>query len=131
MKPIPNKININCEKKKKNKAKNKNRKVKSMVNIKYLKDTSYDLFDEIFCDFIFKNIEGKKVVINSYQDFYNFQLQLNSKYNPDINFFDYKNNLNIDILKEIPYKATKLRTLEGEEENGSITISPNGHFVRT
>ena len=39
--------NINDETKKKE-LKNKNIKVKSLVNIKYLKDTSYDLFNEIF-----------------------------------------------------------------------------------
>ena len=56
-------------------------------------------------------------------------MQLNSKYIPDINYFNYKNELNIDIIKEIPYKATRLRTIE--REDGAIIISPNGHFVRT
>ena len=124
-----NEINNNCKKKKKKEAKNKKIRVKSMINIKNLNDTSYDLFDEIFYDLTFKDTEGKKVSFNCYKDFYKFQLKLNSKYKPDINFFDYKNELNIDILKEIPYKATRLRTIE--KEDGTISISPNGHFVRT
>ena len=104
-------------------------KAKSMINIKYFKDISYFLFNEIFSDMEFTNIENEKIKINDYEDFYNFQKKLNSYYKSYIKFFDYKNKLNVNIVKEIPYKATRLRELH--EENGAITISPNGHFVRT
>ena len=113
----------------KSKSFDNNPKRKSNKTIKYLKDTSYDLFNEIFNGMEFEDISKEKIKINDYQDFYNFQLRLNSKYNPDIKFFDYKNKLNINILKEIPYKATRLRTIFKEEEG--VNISPNGHFVRT
>ena len=104
-------------------------KAKSMINIKYFKDISYFLFNEIFSDMEFTNIENEKIKINDYEDFYNFQKKLNSYYKSYIKFFDYKNKLNVNIVKEIPYKATRLRELH--EENGAITISPNGHFVRS
>ena len=107
-----------------NKAKNK-----SVTNIKYFRDTSYYLFNEIFSDMEFVNMQGEKIKINDYNDFYNFQLNLNANYKSFIKFFDYKNKLNVNIVKEIPYKATRLRKLH--EEDGAITISPNGHFVRT
>ena len=108
---------------------NKNAKIKSMANIKYLKDSSYDLFNEIFNQMKFDDIDGTEIKIDDYKDFYDFQMRLNSHYNPDIKFFDYKNKINVNILKEIPYKASRLKKLG--EENGAITISPNGHFVRT
>ena len=104
-------------------------KTKSMTNIKYFRDTSYYLFNEIFSDMEFVNMQGEKIKINDYNDFYNFQLNLNANYKSCIKFFDYKNKLNVNIVKEIPYKATRLRKLY--EEDGAITISPNGHFVRT
>ena len=103
--------------------------IKSKRNIKYLRDTSYDLFNEIFTEMEFENLEGEKVQINDYQDFHNFQLELNSKYNADIKFFDYKNRLNVNTIKEIPYKATRLRAIS--QEDNSLIISPNGHFVQT
>ena len=102
---------------------------KSMTNIKYFKDNSYYLFNEIFSDMEFVNMQEEKIKINDYNDFYNFQLNLNDNYKSCIKFFDYKNKLNVNIVKEIPYKATRLRKLY--EEDGAITISPNGHFVRT
>ena len=108
---------------------NNDSETKSKTNIKYLKDTSYDLFNEIFSDMEFENLEGEKIQISDYQDFYNFQLDLNSKYNVDIKFFDYKKELNSNIIKEIPYKETRLRALS--EEDNSLIISPNGHFVQT
>ena len=77
----------------------------------------------------FENLEGEKVQINDYQDFHNFQLALNSKYNADIKFFDYKNRLNVNIIKEITYKATRLRAISQNDD--SLIISPNGHFVQT
>ena len=52
----------------------------------------------------FENLEGEKVQINDYQDFHNFQLALNSKYNADIKFFDYKNRLNVNIINVIHIK---------------------------
>ena len=104
-------------------------KTKSMTNIKYFRDTSYYLFNEIFSDMEFVNMQGEKIKINDYNDFYNFQLNLNANYKSFIKFFDYKNKLSVNIVKEIPYKATRLRKLH--EEDGAITISPNGHFVRT
>ena len=103
--------------------------IKSKINIKFLRDTSYDLFNEIFTDMEFENLEGEKVQINDYQDFHNFQLALNSKYNADIKFFDYKNGLDLNIIKEIPYKATRLRAISQKDD--SLIISPNGHFVQT
>ena len=104
-------------------------KIKSLTNIKYLRDNSYDLFNEIFSSMEFENIQNEKIKINDYNDFYNFQLNLNANYKPSIKFFDYENKLNVNIVKEIPYKSTKLRKLH--EEDGAIIISPNGHFVRT
>ena len=103
-------------------------KIKTMTNIKYFKDISYYLFDEIFSNMEFENLKGEKVKINDYEDFYNFQKNLNSNYNTNIKFFDYKNKMCVNVLKEIPYKATKLRKMF--EEDGALTISPNGHFVR-
>ena len=104
-------------------------KIKSLTNIKYLRDNSYDLFNEIFSSMEFENLQNEKIKINDYNDFYNFQLNLNANYKPSIKFFDYENKLNVNIVKEIPYKSTKLRKLH--EEDGAIIISPNGHFVRT
>ena len=104
-------------------------KIKPLTNIKYLRDNSYDLFNEIFSSMEFENIQNEKIKINDYNDFYNFQLNLNANYKPSIKFFDYENKLNVNIVKEIPYKSTKLRKLH--EEDGAIIISPNGHFVRT
>ena len=103
--------------------------IKSKINIKYLKDTSYDLFNEIFTDMEFENLLGEKIQINDYQDFHNFQIELNSKYYANIKFFDYKNKLNVNIIKEIPYKTTRLRAIS--QEDNSLIISPNGHFVQT
>ena len=105
-----------------------NEKIKTMTSIKYYKDISYSLFDEIFSNMEFENLEGEKVKINDYEDFANFQKNLNSNYNTNIKFFDYNNKINVNILKEIPYKATKLRKMV--EEDGALIISPNGHFVR-
>ena len=99
------------------------------IYTKYLKDTSYDLFNEIFKGMEFEDISGEKVKLNDYQEFYDFQIRLSSKYNPDIPFFDYEKKASVNILKEIPYKATRLRTLFGEEDG--VNISPNGNFVRT
>ena len=101
----------------------------SVAKIKYLKDTSYDLFNEIFSEMEFENMNKEIIKIYDYEDFYDFQIQLNSNYNPDIGFFDYENRINVNILKQIPYKATKLKVLG--KENGAITVSPNGHFVST
>ena len=103
--------------------------IKSKINIKYLRDTSYDLFNEIFTDMEFENLKGEKIQINDYQDFHNFQLALNSKYNANINCFNYKNGLDLNIIKEIPYKATRLRAISQKDD--SLIISPNGHFVQT
>ena len=112
-----------------NSKNNKNLNNQAKTNIKYLKDTSYDLFNEIFSEMEFENMDGEKVKLDGFEDFYDFQKQLNANYNPDINFFDYKNRINVNILKQIPYKATKLKVLG--EKTGAIDISPNGHFVRT
>ncbi len=91
-------------------------KIKSFTNIKYLEDISYDLFNQIFSNMEFNNISGEKVPINDYSDFYNYQINLNSNYN--------NNNIN-----DIQYKPTQLKKLN--EEDNTITISPNNHFVRT
>ena len=104
-------------------------KTKPFTTIKYFRDTSYDLFDEIFSDMEFENMQNEKIKINDYNDFYIFQLNVNANYKPSIKFFDYENKLNVNIVKEIPYKSTRLRKLH--EDVGAITISPNGHFVRT
>ena len=66
-------------------------KTKSMINIKYFKDNSYYLFNEIFSDMEFVNMQEEKIKINDYNDFYNFQLNLNANYKSCIKFFDYKN----------------------------------------
>ena len=110
-------------------AKNHTGKRKFFAKMRYFKDNSHDLFNEIFSDMEFENILEEKVQINDYQEFHNFQTKLNSFYNPDIKTFNYGKKSNTNILKEIPYKATKLRNLFGQEEN--IYISPNGHFFRT
>ena len=62
---------------------NKNAKIKSMANIKYLKDSSYDLFNEIFNQMKFDDIDGTEIKIDDYKDFYDFQMRLNSHYNPN------------------------------------------------
>ena len=103
--------------------------IEKMTNIKYLRDTSYDLFNEIFSDLEFENMKGEKININDYQDFYNFQIKLNSDYDTNIKYFDYKNRINVKIIKEIPYKATRLRALS--EEDDGLILSPNGNFVKT
>ena len=130
MSSFPNKEKFfQVSKKYKEDQKIRKEKLTQPENIRYLKDTSFDLFNEIFRDLQFENLEGAKIQINDYEDFYNYQLQLNSKYKSEINSFNYKNNINMNILKEIPFKATRIRTIEGEDS--ALTISPNGHFVRT
>ena len=64
-------------------------KSNSFLNIKYLKDTSYELFDTIFNDIELKNIKTEKVVIEDYEDFRNFQIDLNSDYLEKIKKFEY------------------------------------------
>ena len=91
-------------------------RIKPLTNIKYFKDISNDLFNQIFSNMEFNNISGEKIPINDYHDFYNFQINLNSNYN---------NN----YINDIQYKATKFKKLN--EEDITITISPNSHFVRT
>ena len=103
--------------------------VKSKIAFKYLKDTSYDLFNEIFSDMEFHNLKKENIKINNYEDFYRFQVELNSNYKPIIEDFDYTKKANTKIIKEMPYKATKLRKLY--EDDAAIIISPNGNFVRT
>ena len=103
--------------------------IKENIEFKYLKDISYDVFDEIFSNMEFENMSGEKIKISDYKDFYDFQMNLKSNYKPIINSFDYKSRIKINILKEVPYKATKLRKMV--EEDGAITVSPNGHFAWT
>ena len=45
---------------------------KNMINLKYLKDNSYQLFDDIFNDIEFEDIKEKKLKINDYHDFKKF-----------------------------------------------------------
>ena len=92
--------------------------IKENIEFKYLKDISYDVFDEIFSNMEFENMSGEKIKISDYKDFYDFQMNLNSNYKPIINSFDYKSRIKINILKEVPYKATKLRKMV--EEDGAI-----------
>jgi len=91
-------------------------KIKSSTNIKYLEDISNDLFNQIFTNMEFNNISGEKIPINDYNDFYNYQINLNSNYNSN-------------IINDIQYKPTQLK--KSNEEANSTTISPNCHFVRT
>ena len=104
-------------------------KSNSFLNIKYLKDTSYELFDTIFNDIELKNIKTEKVVIEDYEDFRNFQIDLNSDYLEKIKKFEYNDKNHFSIIKEIPYKPTRLRKIYLEDQN--ITISPNGIYART
>ena len=108
--------------------KNLNKK-KLLLNIKYLNDTSYELFNAIFNNIELKNIKKEKVVIKDYNDFKNFQIFLNSYYINKIKRFEYNDKNNFSIIKEIPYKPTRLRKIYEEDEN--IAISPNGIFART
>ena len=102
---------------------------KEMINFKYLNDISYLLFNAIFNNKEFINENEKIIKINNFQKFYEFQKELNSKYNSRIKDFNYKEKMQYDIIKEIPYKPAKLRKIS--EENSAIKISPNGHFVST
>lgn len=111
------------------KSNTKERKNKPMIIVKYLKDNSYDIFNEIFSEFELQNLNGEKITINNCDEFYIYQIELNSNYKPKIDAFDYTNISNISIIKEIPYKATKLRKLY--KEDSAIIISPNGNFVRS
>ena len=111
-----------------NKGKNSNQ-IKSMVSIKYLNDCSFALFDSIFRNIEFKEINKENVTINSYDDFYNFQVNLNSYYKSSIIDFEYKNKDKVSIIKEMPYKPTKLRKIY--EEDSEIIIPPNGIFAKT
>ena len=101
----------------------------SLLKTKILKDTSYELFDTIFNNIEIENINKEKVVIKFYKDFKNFQINLNSYYIKEIKNFEYKDKKKISVIKEIPYKPTKLRKIYKEDKN--ITISPNGIFART
>ena len=101
---------------------------KNMINLKYLKDNSYQLFDDIFNDIEFEDIKEKKLKINDYHDFKKFLIDLNSNYKSTIKEFEYTDYENISIIKEIPYKATRLRKISNEDTN--IIISPNGMFVK-
>ena len=111
-----------------NKGKNTN-KSKYMINIKYLNDFSFTLFDTIYRNIEFEDINNEIAKINSYDDFYNFQIKLNSYYKSSILDFEYENKDNISIIKEMPYKPTKLRKIS--EEDSEIIIPPNGIFAKT
>lgn len=107
----------------------KNNSIYSMLNIKYLKDNSYDVFNTIFNNMEFENIKGQKLKINDIQDFNKYQTELNSNYKSKIKLFEYKDKKSMFIIKEIPYKSTKLRKIS--EDDTAISISPNGIFART
>ena len=107
----------------------KNNSINSMLNIKYLKDNSYDVFNTIFNNMEFENIKGQKLKINDIQDFNKYQTELNSNYKSKIKLFEYKDKKSMFIIKEIPYKSTKLRKIS--EDDTAISISPNGIFART
>ena len=101
---------------------------KSMINLKYLKDNSYQLFDDIFNDIELEDIKEKKIKINDYHNFNKFLIDLNSNYKSTIKEFEYTDYENISIIKEIPYKPTRLRKISNEDK--SIIISPNGMFAK-
>ena len=104
--------------------------IKKNPNIKILNDISYNLFDFIFNDIQITNFENKDVIINGYEDFYNYQKDLNSHYKTSINSLDYKKKINdINIIKEIPYKQTKLRKINSNDSE--IIIAPNQIFAKT
>ena len=102
---------------------------KSMINIKHLYDSSFTLFDNIFRNITVKDIYDEDAKINSYNDFYLFQINLNSYYKSSIIDFEYRNKKNISLIKEIPYKPTKLRKIS--EEDLEIVIQENGKFAKT
>ncbi len=112
-----------------NKQYENRKKEKAMLNIKYLKDNTYNVFNAIFSGIEFENIKGQKIKNNDIQDFHKFQIELNSNYKSTINVFDYKNKKKFPIIKEIPYKATRLRKIS--DEDTAISISPNGIFALT
>ena len=120
---VTNNINNNENESKKT---NKNKKKSKFV---HLKDFSYDIFNAIFNNIEFNNIKNKKIKIKDFQDFIDFQKNLNSYYKPKIRTADYKHLNKISILKENPYKPIKLRKIS--EEDTAITISPNGMFATT
>lgn len=107
---------------------NDKNKYENMINLKYLKDNSYQLFDDIFNDIEFEDIKGKIIKINDYHDFKQFIIDLNSNYLSTIKEFEYTDYENILIIKEIPYKPTRLRKISKEDTN--IIISPNGMFAK-
>ena len=101
---------------------------KNMINLKNLKDNSYQLFDDIFNDIEFEDIKEKKIKINDYHSFKKFLIDLNSNYKSTIKEFEYTDYENISIIKEIPYKPTRLRKISNEDT--STIISPNGMFAK-
>ena len=87
-----------------NKQYENRKKEKDMLNIKYLKDNTYNVFNAIFSGIEFENINGQIIKNNDIQDFNKFQIELNSNYKSTINVFDYKNKKKFYVIKEIPYK---------------------------
>ena len=78
--------------------------IKENIEFKYLKDISYDVFDEIFSNMEFENISGEKIKISDYKDFYDFQMNLNSNYKSIINSFDYKSRIKINLVPESSFE---------------------------
>ena len=66
----------------------KNNSINSILNIKYLKDNSYDVFNTIFNKIEFENIKEQKIKIKDIQDFNKYQMDLNSNYKSKIKLFE-------------------------------------------
>lgn len=89
---------------------------------------SYEIFETIFKNMKYKDINGEDIKINGCDDFYYYQIKLNSYYMPLENI-DFKNKENIVIIKECPYNPIKLRMISAQDSE--ISLSPNGIFART
>lgn len=101
----------------------------SLFKKKFLKDTSYQLFNTIFNNIEMINIKGEKIIIKDYEEFKKFQIEVNSYYISKIKRFEYNKKNKFSIIKENPYKPIRLRKIW--EEDSKITISPNGIFAST
>ena len=89
---------------------------------------SYEIFETIFKNLKYKDINGEDIKIKGYDDFYYYQIKLNSYYMPSENI-DFKNKENIAIIKECPYNPIKLRMISAQDSE--IYLSPNRIFART
>ena len=97
---------------------------KTLVVIEPLKEYMYEVFNIIFSDKNYKDINNKIYKITNYNQFKEYCLVLNSQYIEKNN----KDN-DISIIKINQNKPTQLYKLCQNDE--TLTISPNGIFAKT